>query len=47
MGPGRAAEGELNVLEYRWPRPGETAPSPKVFYAVKAGRQICGAGCYT
>jgi hypothetical protein len=29
-----------------WPRPGETAPSPKTSYVTKAGNQICGVGYY-
>ena len=41
-----ATEGEFNVVEYVWPRPGETEPSPKASYITKAGNQICGAGYY-
>lgn len=41
-----AAEGEFNVVEYVWPRPGETEPSPKASYVTKAGDQICGVGYY-
>ena len=41
-----AAEGELNVVEYVWPRPGETEGVPKVSYVTKAGDQICGVGYY-
>lgn len=41
-----ATEGEFNVVEYVWPRPGETAPSPKTSYVTKAGNQICGVGYY-
>ena len=41
-----ATEGEFNVVEYVWPRPGESEPSPKASYITKAGNQICGAGYY-
>ena len=41
-----ATEGKLNVVEYVWPRPGETEPSPKASYITKMGNQICGAGYY-
>ena len=41
-----AAEGEFNVVEYVWPRPGENEPSPKASYVTKAGNQICGVGYY-
>ena len=41
-----AEEGEFNVVEYVWPRPGETEPSPKASYVTKAGGQICGVGYY-
>jgi signal transduction histidine kinase len=41
-----AADGEFNVVEYEWPRPGETEPSPKASYITKAGDQVCGVGYY-
>ena len=41
-----AAEGEYNVVEYVWPRPGETEPSPKTSYITEAGNQVCGVGYY-
>jgi signal transduction histidine kinase len=41
-----ATEGEFNGVEYVWPRPGETAPSPKTSYITKAGNQVCGVGYY-
>jgi signal transduction histidine kinase len=41
-----AAEGEFNVVEYVWPRPGETEAVPKVSHVTKAGNQICGVGYY-
>jgi signal transduction histidine kinase len=41
-----AVEGELNVVEYVWPRPGETAAVPKSTYVTKAGEQVCVVGYY-
>jgi len=41
-----AAEDEFNVVEYVWPRPGETEAVPKASYVTKAGSQICGVGYY-
>jgi hypothetical protein len=41
-----AAEGEFNVVEYLWPRPGETEAVPKASYVTKAADQICGVGYY-
>ena len=41
-----AAEGEFNVVEYLWPRPGETAAVSKASYVTKVGDQICGVGYY-
>ncbi|MCC2662781.1 MAG: hypothetical protein K0R41_3056 [Geminicoccaceae bacterium] len=41
-----AAEGELSVVEYVWPRPGETEAVPKASYVTRAGDQICGVGYY-
>jgi signal transduction histidine kinase len=41
-----AAEGEFDVVEYVWPRPGETEAVPKASYVTKAGDQICGVGYY-
>jgi signal transduction histidine kinase len=41
-----ATEGEFKVVEYVWPRPGETEPSPKASYITKVGNEICGAGYY-
>ena len=33
-----ATEGKFNAVEYVWPRPGETEPSPKTSYITKAGQ---------
>ena len=41
-----AAEGEFDVVEYMWPRPGETEAVPKASYVTKVGDQICGVGYY-
>ena len=41
-----AEEGEFNVVEYLWARPGETAAVPKASFVTKAGDQICGVGYY-
>ena len=41
-----AEEGEYNVVEYVWPRPGETEAVPKASYVTKIGNQICGVGYY-
>jgi signal transduction histidine kinase len=41
-----AAEGQINTVEYLWPRPGETAPVPKVTYVTKAADQVCVVGYY-
>ncbi len=36
----------IKMVEYMWPRPGETAPSHKATYYTMAGDQICGVGFY-
>jgi signal transduction histidine kinase len=41
-----AAEGEFDVVEYVWPRPGETEAVPKASYVTKVADQICGVGYY-
>jgi signal transduction histidine kinase len=41
-----AAEGELHLVEYVWPRPGETEAVPKATYVTKAGEQVCVVGYY-
>lgn len=40
------AEGEMNTVEYMWPKPGETDPSEKVSYVTKVEDQTCGVGYY-
>jgi signal transduction histidine kinase len=41
-----AKEGEFNIVEYAWPRPGEHDPIPKASYITRVGDQICGVGYY-
>ena len=40
------ASGQISVIEYEWPRPGETEPSQKASYYTKVDGQICGVGFY-
>ena len=40
------AEGQVNEVSYAFPRPGSTAPAPKVSYVTRVGDQICGVGYY-
>jgi signal transduction histidine kinase len=40
------AEGQVNEVAYSFPRPGSTAPAPKVSYVTKVGDQICAVGYY-
>jgi hypothetical protein len=41
-----AQEGKLAEVSYMFPRPGETTPTPKVSFVMKAGDQGCGVGYY-
>ena len=41
-----AAEGEINVVEYVWPRPGGTEAVPKATYVTKVSHQVCVVGYY-
>ena len=41
-----ATEGEFHVVEYVWPRPGETEAVPKETYVTKVGDQVCVVGYY-
>lgn len=41
-----ATEGELHLVEYVWPRPGETEAVPKATYVTKAREQVCVVGYY-
>ena len=40
------AEGQVNEVSYSFPRPGTTAPAPKVSYVTKVGDQVCAVGYY-
>ena len=41
-----AAEGKFSVVEYLWPRPGQTEAVPKASYVTKVADQVCGVGYY-
>jgi signal transduction histidine kinase len=41
-----ATEGEFHVVEYVWPRPGETEAVPKATYVTRVGDQVCVVGYY-
>ena len=41
-----AVEGEFNVVEYVWPRPGETEAVPKTTYVTEVSDQVCVVGYY-
>jgi signal transduction histidine kinase len=41
-----AAKGKINIVEYVWPRPGETKPAPKRSYVTRINDQMCGVGYY-
>lgn len=42
-----AKEGQINEVEYMWPRPGaDTTPVKKFSYVTKVGDQSCGVGYY-
>ena len=40
------ANSNYKVVEYMWPRPGESTPSMKASYFVKVAGQVCGVGFY-
>jgi signal transduction histidine kinase len=41
-----SAEGQVNEVSYSFPRPGGTAPAPKVSYVTKVADQVCAVGYY-
>ena len=41
-----SAEGQVNEVAYSFPRPGGSAPEPKVSYVTKVGDQVCAVGYY-
>ena len=40
------AEGQVNEVAYSFPRPGSTAPAPKVSYVTRVADQVCAVGYY-
>jgi signal transduction histidine kinase len=42
----QATAGEIVEVAYRWPRPGEEAPTDKVSLVTKVGDDICAVGFY-
>lgn len=42
----QAQEGTISTIDYMFPRPGATEPSPKESYFTKIGDQVCGVGFY-
>lgn len=40
------AEGQVNEVAYSFPRPGTTAPAPKVSYVTRVADQVCAVGYY-
>jgi signal transduction histidine kinase len=43
---GAAEVGKIKVVDYLWPRPGETKPAAKRSFITKVDGQICGVGYY-
>src|SRR5580765_7819207 len=41
-----AAEGKMNEVNYMFPKPGATEPSPKTSFVTKVGDLGCGVGYY-
>jgi signal transduction histidine kinase len=41
-----AQEGKITEVSYVFPKPGETAPSPKVSFVTRVGDLGCGVGYY-
>lgn len=41
-----AAEGEINEVQYMWPRPGEEEPTQKSSLVTKVSDQVCAVGYY-
>ena len=39
-------EGEMNTVEYSWPKPGETERSEMASYVTKVEDQVCSVGYY-
>ncbi len=43
---GKAAEGQIAEVTYKWPRPDSKDPVAKTSYITKIGDQVCGVGYY-
>lgn len=41
-----AKEGQINEIEYKWPKPGSKDMATKVSYVTKVGDQVCAVGYY-
>lgn len=41
-----ATPGEYHVVEYMWPRPGETEPTQKASFVTQVDDQVCAVGYY-
>ena len=41
-----STEGQVNEVAYSFPRPGTTAPAPKVSYVTRVTDQVCAVGYY-
>ena len=42
----RAKEGDVAMVWYVWPRPGQTDPVEKAAFVTKVGDQVCAVGYY-
>ena len=42
----RAREGDIAMVWYLWPRPGQTDPVEKVAFVTRIGDQVCAVGYY-
>ncbi len=42
----RAREGDISMVWYLWPRPGQTDPVEKAAFVTRIGDQVCAVGYY-
>jgi cytochrome c len=42
----KAPEGTVSTVDYKFPKPGATEPSPKESYVTRIGNEGCGVGYY-
>ena len=42
----KAPEGTVSTVDYKFPKPGATEPSPKESYVTRIGNEGCGVGFY-